>query len=91
MDDSDVKEEEKRIKEGTYPPDTAVVIEDLMKVFKSNIFSKSFTAVKGLSFTMQNNQLFCLLGPNGAGMLEERGKRGEREDGRRKGLSNNIT
>jgi ABC-type multidrug transport system ATPase subunit len=67
VDDTDVIEEEKRVKNMTYPPNTVVVIEDLMKVYKSGIFSKPFTAVKGLSVAMQNNQLFCLLGPNGAG------------------------
>lgn len=63
-------EEERKVKDENLPKDTVVVIEDLMKVYSSGMpfCSKSFTAVKGLSMAMQNNQLFCLLGPNGAGM-----------------------
>ncbi len=68
MNDDDVIAEDELVKSGNYPQETAVVIEDLMKIYGNSCCGrKPFVAVKGISLTMQNNQLFCLLGPNGAG------------------------
>lgn len=64
-----MKAEEQKVKSGNFPPNTSVVIQDLMKVYGSSGFGrKPFYAVKGINLTLQNNQLFCLLGPNGAGI-----------------------
>lgn len=67
VNDTDVAEEDKVVKSGNYPPNTCVVIDDLMKEYSGMFGTNKFMAVKGISLTMQNNQLFCLLGPNGAG------------------------
>lgn len=68
MNDEEVIEEDRIVKSAAYAPDTCVVLDDLMKVYTSGIAGRNkFMAVKGISLTMQNNQLFCLLGPNGAG------------------------
>ncbi|EGG25152.1 hypothetical protein DFA_03400 [Cavenderia fasciculata] len=70
--DEDVINEELKVKEidPKNSNEFAVVIKDLVKIYRNNAFfrsKKDFHAVKGLSLTMQKNQLFAVLGPNGAG------------------------
>ncbi|KYR02307.1 ABC transporter A family protein [Tieghemostelium lacteum] len=71
VDDEDVQKEEQDVENMTSnDPNAAVILKNLVKVFWNNPFFKSkkdFYAVKGLSLSIQKNQLFCLLGPNGAG------------------------
>eukprot|EP01133_Synstelium_polycarpum_P009772 gene9772-11411_t len=70
VEDEDVQNEERKVNEMVDCSQSAVVIKNLVKVYRNNIFFKSkkdFYAVKGLSLSMEKNELFCLLGPNGAG------------------------
>ncbi|GAM20741.1 hypothetical protein SAMD00019534_039160 [Acytostelium subglobosum LB1] len=70
VEDEDVRNEEEFVNRLQNSNDSAVVIKNLVKVYRSNMFyrsKKDFYAVKGLSLTMEKNKLFCLLGPNGAG------------------------
>ena len=51
---------------GTGPP--AIVSDNLFKTYSEGIFSrKKFQALKGVSFTVNQGEIFGLLGPNGAG------------------------
>ena len=59
--DSDVQEEMQAVHEGTTPKNTTVTLLGLTKSFRK------FTAVKGVSYSMQKGELFALLGHNGAG------------------------
>eukprot|EP01132_Coremiostelium_polycephalum_P005371 gene5371-6702_t len=70
VEDEDVRREETAVAEMGRNSNSAVIIKNLVKVYRNNIFfktKKDFYAVKGLSLSMEKNQLFCLLGPNGAG------------------------
>eukprot|EP01112_Ceratiomyxa_fruticulosa_P014927 TRINITY_DN4331_c0_g1_i7.p1 TRINITY_DN4331_c0_g1~~TRINITY_DN4331_c0_g1_i7.p1 ORF type:complete len:875 (-),score=184.80 TRINITY_DN4331_c0_g1_i7:65-2689(-) len=70
IEDDDVKLEEERVLAGKTTYNDAVVITNLVKVYRASKLKKSksdFIAVKGVTLTFPRNQLFCLLGPNGAG------------------------
>ncbi|EFA83671.1 hypothetical protein PPL_02737 [Heterostelium album PN500] len=70
VEDEDVRAEEEDVNKMNHGTEHAVIIKNLVKVYRNNMFWKSkkdFYAVKGLNLTMEKNKLFCLLGPNGAG------------------------
>lgn len=46
---------------------SAVVVENLTKVFSRGVRQKPFTAVKGVSFTVRPGEVYGLIGPNGSG------------------------
>ena len=46
---------------------SAVVVENLTKVFNRGVGQKSFTAVKGVSFKVEPGEVYGLIGPNGSG------------------------
>ena len=64
--DNDVLNEEREVQNGGRS-ERPVVISGLAKVFKPILCGKSFTAVNGLSTSMENGKIFALLGHNGAG------------------------
>lgn len=59
--DDDVQAEMSAVHNEQLPSETVVRILGLKKRFKK------FTAVKGVSYSMQKGKLFALLGHNGAG------------------------
>ena len=65
--DSDVAAEIEAVHNQALPPKTTVQILGLWKSYKSNCGRKVFSAVKGVSYAMQEGCLFALLGHNGAG------------------------
>ena len=46
---------------------SAVTVENLTKVFRRGVGQKAFTAVKGVSFSVQSGEVYGLIGPNGSG------------------------
>ncbi|KAF2074332.1 hypothetical protein CYY_004353 [Polysphondylium violaceum] len=67
--DEDVLAEERKVKSMNINQ-AAVLIKNLRKVYRHNMFvktKKDFCAVKGTNLSIENNQLFALLGPNGCG------------------------
>jgi ABC-2 type transport system ATP-binding protein len=48
-------------------PQEVVVTEDLSKTFRVGFFARRVEAVRGVSFSVHEGEIFGLLGPNGAG------------------------
>lgn len=48
-------------------PPPAVAVENLTKVFKAGLGKAAFTAVRDLSLTVQQGEVYGLIGPNGCG------------------------
>ena len=74
--DSDVADEMRAVHMESLPVDTTVTLHGLVKRYNPNLslpgsskcqMGKTFTAVKGVSYSMQKGKLFALLGHNGAG------------------------
>ncbi|KAJ3274372.1 hypothetical protein HDV01_002976 [Terramyces sp. JEL0728] len=64
-EDDHVKAERNAIKERKYPSDTPLVMLGMKKTYENSFQKKE--AVKGVSFYVENGEVFGLLGPNGAG------------------------
>ena len=71
--DEDVQLEEDAILNRKLPKSTAVVIENLRKVYTrpggTCKRDTQYAAVKSLCLSIEEDTLFCLLGPNGAGKV----------------------
>ena len=70
--DSDVADEMRAVHMESLPVDTTVTLHGLVKRYRPNVSlpcssTTWFTAVKGVSYSMQKGKLFALLGHNGAG------------------------
>jgi len=49
------------------PAAAAIEVEQLKKSYRSGLFRRPFEALKGVSFRVEQGEIFGLLGPNGAG------------------------
>lgn len=76
VNDEDVIQETKAVREDNLPKNTAVKVQDLTKIYRGERTGccsclkakpKDFYAVNDLNLSIESDTLLCLLGPNGAG------------------------